>query len=409
MALPFVTIVYAVPAKAVIPATIQAALAAVPLPIATIEEIGAYVVSDTNSNSGGFAVRTIVLRLNAPTPATATAVLEAGPSGSPIESVRHTHGLGYVRPPVWWIGDPPAQTLPEFLVTEGKGARLQSYLGVFPGRESPEATLIAAGTGYSSQTTAALIGGMPKGLSSDTQAPPGTFLGTTPTGTRLVDPTSNGALNTLGVVSSVAMLSQGRNYDPTTKATPLDSTPVAGGRLPKGFPVIVGGKIVSVQLTDPGMGLITVPTWAFLDPTGAGSGAVASSSMQRGKPATLSVSVGMGGVITSVNVLDGGDGYVSVPDAVLFDPTGGGTGGSFTVGPVVNGAASVLGVSRVDVLNRASGFSAPPALNERSFFEAAYLVAEAQGNVTQQLRPFQNLMKSAIQRALAAEVFEQVS
>jgi hypothetical protein len=409
MALPFVQVVYKVPAKAVTPATIQAALAAVALPIATVEELGSYVVSDVNANAAGFATRTIVLRINAPTPSTATAVLDPGQSGSPLRSISHTHGLGYVRPPIYWIGDAPTQTLPEWLVTQGRGARLQSYLGVFPGGEGPHATLITAGIGYSALTTAALIGGMPLGLSSDTQAKPDEFLGTTPTSTRLKDPTSNGALNTLGVVASVAMLNQGKNYAASTKAVPLDSVPVAGGRLPRGFPVIVGGKIVAVVLTDSGMGLITVPKWAFLDPTGAGKDAEASTSMMRGKPATLSVARAGNGSITAINVVEGGDGYVSVPSLVIFDPTGAGAGASATVGPVVNGAASLLGVSRIDVLNRGSGFSAPPALNERSFFEASYLVAQSQGNVTEPLRPFLNLMKSTIQRTLSAEVTEVVS
>ena len=331
----------------------------------------------------------------------ATPVLDLSQSASPIDAATvGTAGVGYIKPPVFWTGDASGETLSDFLAQSGKGARFQAYLKV----TGSFAHLLSGGSGYSAATTAALVGGMPLGTATDTQAQPGTFLSGAGVGTRLSDPAANAALNTMACLRAVAVLNQGRNYSGATQCLVLGDPPPPGGRKAVCHPIIVGGKVIRVLVVDPGMGYIRTPTFGFFDPAGTGSGAVATANMVRGKPATLSVNLSDGSV-GSVGITDPGDGYVSVPDLVIFDP-GGGFGAEATVGPVIGGAASLLGVSRLDVMARGKGYTAP-VLHQRSFFEAAFLVGD--GDVTAPFRAFFNLMKTQIQNALSTEVTETVS
>ena len=101
MALPTVTVVYSVPVKGQTATNLAAALAAVPLPLRTLFDLGVYVVTDVTA-AGPPATRTITLRINSANPPTATPNRVPGVDASGIESVNVTHiGSGLIRPPVF--------------------------------------------------------------------------------------------------------------------------------------------------------------------------------------------------------------------------------------------------------------------------------------------------------------------
>jgi hypothetical protein len=426
MALPLVTVTYTVPVKGQTPANIAAALAAVPLPLRTLFDLGVYVVSDTPA-AGPPATRTIVLRINSPDPPTATAALAPGQDASPILSTTVTHaGSGLIKPPSFLVFDPSGQTLAEWLngppdvvSPPGRGAKLASYMEIIG------VTTTAHGGGYSSETTVNLIGGFPKGTATDVQLPdplnplmqpgaPLVFRGSDGVGTRISDPPTNVA-NELATFGDVAILDPGIGYNPSTTVIAfLDAEPV-GGRVAKAHATFDAmGRITKVILTDPGQYIVT-PKVVARDPSRDTKkfGAKLGANMLRGKPATFGISIGEEGALT-VTLVDGGDGYTEIPgdgSLVIFDPTGGGSGASATVGPVIGGATSRFGLSRVDLLNRGSAYT-DPVLSERSYFENLFLVAENRGGpalLAAVLDCFGNLMKTAIQNVVLTEVSETVA
>jgi hypothetical protein len=426
MALPLVTLTYTVPVKGGKTSDVAAALASVPLPLRMLFDLGVYVVSDLTPNAAP-AVRTIVLRINSADPPTATAKLVRGQSASGIIGTTVTHiGTGLIKPPAWLVLEPASQTLAEWLEAPpkvdsppGRGCRLASYMKIVG------VTNVDGGAGYSSQTTANLIGGFPKGLASDVQDPdpinplmapssPEVFLGSSGVGTRTRDPHTQ-VSNELGNVGSVAILDPGIGYDPATTTIAFLGDPPLG-RPAKAFATFDAmGRITNVIMTDSGVGYLKAPTPVARDTTRDTTtfGAKLSANMLRGVPATFHVATGDRGAIT-VTLVDGGDGYTEIPgdgSLVIYDPTGGGAGAIVTVGPVVNGAASQFGLSRIDVLNTGSAYIAP-ALSERSFFENLYLVSEAKGGSAKQdavVRFFGNMMKTAIQNVVLTEVAETVA
>jgi hypothetical protein len=82
-------------------ATLQAEVAAVPIPPVQLAEFGLRVATDTTSSLGSVITRTIVLAMNPVGAATAVATLFPGDRGSPLESIAVTFGgSGYVQPPI---------------------------------------------------------------------------------------------------------------------------------------------------------------------------------------------------------------------------------------------------------------------------------------------------------------------
>jgi len=404
-------VTYKVPAQSTSAANVQTALGTVPLPIEILSELGVYVVSDLLSNALGIVSRVITLRTTSADPATSTAAIEPGYGASPLLSTAVTHaGSGYVRPPVFVVTD-AGQTLAEWAAGVGKdalsppgaGAKLQAYLKVIG------VTMLSNGSGYSAATRAGLVGGLPKGTATDTQAPPGTFLGSAGVGTRTSDPpTQNG--NNLACVRDVVVLEQGRGYSVHTVVLFQGARPSVRGAF--AYPVLdAAGHVLSVQMVDPGDGYITTPQAVLYDPTGAGQGAQATANMMRGTPGTLTVALGDRDAVT-LTVATDGDGYVEVPQVVIYDPTGGGSGAAATVGPVpdtgAGGHVSQMGLSRVDILARGEAY-ATPILKSFTLFDAASLLAGIAGDTATPLRAFDNLMKTAIQNALATLVTETVA
>jgi hypothetical protein len=426
MALPLVVITYTVPVKGATAAAIQAAVASVPLPIRTLFDLGLYVVTDVTA-VGPPVTRTITVRINSANPPTAAPKRVPGQSASPIIGASVTHiGSGLIKPPAFLVLDPASQSLTEWLEAPpkvdsppGRGCKLASYMKILG------VNTIDGGSGYSSQTTANLIGGFPKGLATDVQDPdplnplmapskPEVFLGSQGVGTRVRDPHTQVA-NEMGNVGSVAVLDPGIGYDPAKTIIAFLGDPPLGRPAQAFASFDAMGRITAVTMTDPGVGYIKAPTVVARDTTRDTTkfGAKLSANMLRGVPATFHTAIGDRGSLT-VTLVDGGDGYTEIPgdgSLVIFDPTGGGSGAQVTVGPVVGGPASQFGLSRVDILNPGSAYVSP-ALSERSFFENFFLVSEAQGAPNLQaavVRAFGNVLKTAIQNVVLTEVTETVA
>lgn len=399
MAFPNITFSYTA-AQAGAPLGLLAAkVAAVPLPTDVLSVLGLRLVSD-NTISGPPVVRTIEVSAEPSVQATATATVGPDLAGSPITSVSVSGaGQGYILPPVALFADPSSLPLLEFLqrmlagtLPAGTGARAQAYLNL-----ASRATFVAApGTNYDASTTIAFVGGMPFG--SSRRAHPPELAGAMPPAgpgmltSRTSDPPAGGTC-----VGSVGILKRGLHYDPTTTVAFL-GTPAPGGRVAQGVPVFgasktPGGQIVGVQITDPGAGYILAPDVIFTDPTGAGSDAEATTSMVRGTPARAHLTIVMG-QIAAVTIDSPGDGYVSVPDVVIFDPTGAGSGGAVTLS---------MGVSRIDVLRGGSGYRSPGVVL-LSAYDSNFVPALAKSNPAPAFLPLVNLMRAAIESAASTPI-----
>lgn len=426
MALPTVAITYKVPVRGNSQAVIAAAVASVPLPLRTLFDLGLYVVTDVVTVADP-VTRVITIRINSPDAPTATAAHAPGVSAGPIVKTAVTHiGSGLIKPPAFLVLDPHDQSLASWLEAPpdvpsppGRGCKLASYMKVVG------VTNVDGGAGYSSQTVANLIGGFPKGMATDVQIPdplnpleaparPEDFLGSGGVGTRVQDPHTQ-VPSEMGNVGSVAILDPGIGYDPAkTKVAFLGDPPLirAAMAIPS-FDAM--GRCIGITMIDSGAGYLKAPTPVLRDTTRDTTkfGAKLSANMLRGVPATFHVATGDRGSIT-VTLADGGDGYTEIPgdgSLVIFDPTGGGSGAIATVGPVVGGAASKFGLSRVDILNPGEAY-VDPGLSERSFYENFFLVAEARGNSDKQaavVSTIGNFIKTAIQNVVLTEVTEAVA
>lgn len=394
MALPTVTLVYKVIAKSVSPATLRPALASVPIPLDLLNALGTYVSSDTTSVAGTEVDRTIVLKTAPTAAATATPRRNPDATGSPIVGFTVTSsGAGYVAPPVPIVTDPPA-SLARFLSGPSQGARGQAYLKV-----GAPPTIAAPGVGYSASTRVAFVGGMPLGLARQPTANVSGFL-TVPLTTRVKDAPVHG-----NCVGSATVASSGRGYSGSSVILVLGDR--AQTRQALFAPVLRGGKLQSVLVTDAGQDYLAPPRLTLFDPTGAGSGAVLIANMMRGRPATATLTV-MGGAITAVTMVDEGDGYILPPSVVVTDPTGAGSGAVLSVAAVPGVAPPAMAVSRVDALAGGHGYVAP-AVTLENLFNTEWLGATANADVTNPLRAFASLMKTAIQNLLATQVVETVS
>lgn len=395
MALPTVTIVYKVLAKSVLPTVLSPALAAVPIPFDVLAAQGTFVSTDVTSISGTEVDRTIVLKTAPPTPATATAQLIPGQAtGSPIVGFTVTApGAGFINPPGVIIQD-PAASLASFFQGPSRGAKGLAFLKLV---SAP--TIVSGGTGFSGSTKIAFVGGLAPGINR--QAIDNVSQLPTILTQRVSDRPAKG-----NCVGSVSIVSQGKKYSASSTILVLGDRAVT--RQATFAPVIDAfGHVTGVIITDPGQDYINPPELVLFDPTGAGSGAVITPNMQRGRAATATLTI-VAGVITAVTLVDGGDGYVAPPTVVVFDPTGAGSGANIQAGPVVGGAASVMGVGRIDVLAGGRGYTAP-SITLEPFFTMQWLKAFAIGDLVTPIKAFRNLMKTAIQDRLATQVTETVS
>lgn len=425
MAFPNVTLVYSVRQGGAPIARLQAAMAGVPLPLAVLSSLGMRVVGDVTTPVGQSVGRVIHLNAEPIAPAAATAHVDPMLQGSPITKVTVTSsGSGYILPPVVIFPDPASLTLAQWLagpVTEvdpqtvpgihlqqGRGAHAQAYLKLDEGT-----SLLTGGTLYSAGTTVAFVGGMPYG--NLRQSPDPELLGADPPAgmgplsTRTKDAPAGGLC-----VGSVGMLAPGLNYSSSTTVAFL-GTQAPGGTPATGAPIFgKKGRIAGVLVTSPGSKYIVAPQVIFSDPINPHPDAPitppqdtlqdtrnqapflarATASMVRGTPATGHLTIGGGGVVTGFTLDTAGDGYVTVPDVVIFDPLGTGSGASLAV---------LMNLSRIDMLNGGSRYIAPGVILLPAY-EANFMPGFAAGVTAPAFLPFVNLMASAIAAATASPV-----
>jgi len=132
-------------------ATLAVELAAVPLDVAYLVQVGALPVSDVTTIGGQTATRTITLQFAPGVPATGTPVFtEHGPAAGPIILPLDNPGANgdYARAPV--ISFPPSAPglpPPEAIAT------------AFPRMSVIDAIVVAQGSGYSGSSKAVFVGG----------------------------------------------------------------------------------------------------------------------------------------------------------------------------------------------------------------------------------------------------------
>src|SRR6266852_4238801 len=145
-----VTTVYRVAQGGLSIAALQAAVAAVPVPLDVISAYGARVLSDSTAPAAPGVARTIVFSLVPASTATANASLFPGDaSGSPIDAITMSGaGTDYILPPIVRIG---ATNPPDDL-----DAKAYAYL------KAIGTLIVSGGTGYNPATTKAfVVGGLP--------------------------------------------------------------------------------------------------------------------------------------------------------------------------------------------------------------------------------------------------------
>lgn len=137
-------------------------------------------------------------------------------------------------------------------------------------------------------------------------------------------------------VQQITLLSGGTGY--STGTFPLSFTGGGGGTGAAGTYTASGGTVTSINLTNGGTGYIITPTVVF---TGPGTGATAVASIGAGS-------------VTAVNVTNGGSGLIGTP---LLTIVGGGGTGATAVANVSGGS-----IVSATVTNAGSGYTSAPAV-----------------------------------------------
>jgi hypothetical protein len=188
-----------------------------------------------------------------------------------------------------------------------------------------------------------------------------------------------------GCVRRIAMIKPGLGYGVGTTVS------IEGGAANGSSPAVPArasivldafGRITSITLLDMGEGYVQAPKVFFHPPAGAEPRklAVASVAMAEGTPARATLTVALG-VITAVNLTQTGHGYIAVPNVVITDSTGAGA----ILRPRMR-------IDRIDVRSTGLGYTSSASLVLTPFFKAAF----ADG--TDQTRPFSRFMEKAIKQ-----------
>lgn len=352
----FASLVYTVPQGGGRATAIEAAMAAVPIPVDVFQALGLRIVSDTTV-VGPPITRTVNVALIEISPATATATtLGSQPTGSPVEAVNITAaGSGWVAPPGVIISD---------TLGTGKDAAAKAFLDV------ATIAITVAGASYGPNTFAIAYGGLPPGNGSAGQ-------------TSL----------TYKEVLRAEVTAGGVGYSPKTTVA------FVGGLTPRGKPAegyvqISRGAIVGLVVTEEGDEYLAAPQIVITDPTGAGSGATAVPYMNPGKtvyfqgrPAKIVVSLG-GGSIGAIGLPDSGEGYINPPEIVIIDPAYTGSGGVLTPSMELN---------KIVVTNGGEGYQ-EPVVTLVPYFKVLF------PNTGDQRAPLFNLLTVAISKATKTQV-----
>lgn len=344
------TLVYEAPQGFTSIAKLSAKMAAVPLPLAAIAALGGYVTSDVTAAGGTGVRRTIVITLTPSVAPAAHVTLSPGtPSGSFINgTVIDNAGADLVLPPQVDLSGGGDNII--------EPGRLRGYLS------AANVALIGGGTGYNGTTFASVIGGM---------APP-------------VAPHS-GLFVTPACVQSLKLIEVGAHY--TSGAV----VQFQGGLAPGGVHATAvctvnatTGRVLSVQLTSPGGPYNHAPEVFIYNPSvPQAQGAKVVARMGAGTPATVNITVALG-VVTALSVATPGDGYVSVPELLIFDPTGTGSGAT---------ARMRMALGRLDIVNAGRGYKPAPSVVLTPVFNALFPPG------SDRTKPFRQLMTAAFAQA----------
>jgi hypothetical protein len=347
------------PAAAAIQAAMQApptpGAAGVPVPAATLLAMGLRVETDVQIGPGSLT-RDLTIAFGPSAAATATAVLA---SNAELQSVTVTApGLDYVLPPVvsFTGGGPGGRNL----IFTGKTPDGALYPSARAYLDVQAVAIPFAGTTYGANTIAAFIGGLPPALFLQ---PGHTKDGVVRTG----DPAPNGPPY---AVNAVSLFKQGSFYSAATYIMFEGGDIAVGGHAAQA--VITGfgpnGQILGVQLIDPGALYQTIPKMVFIDPTPSPNAsrktrAQAAALMGAGLPATATVTLGGGGTVTGLAGLTPGENYVQPPTIVIYDPSGLGTGAV---------ATARMGVDRIDVVFPGQGLVTVPTVVLTPYFKSLF-------------------------------------
>jgi len=391
-----VTLAYKVEATGLPVATVKAMMdaSAAPVPADVLSALGLRVTSDLTTNVSSLITRTIILALGPSMTATATAALE--PNGDGVASFAVTApGADYIQPPEVVItgggagglspGDLPPQPLnqrnPANQAVAGVLARGRAFLNV------QAANVGAGGAAYSGSTTIGFVGGLPPALFLQEQQENNEYASPS------VAPAVNGPPYAL---NGISMIQTGRRYGATTYIEIQGGNIAAGGHPAKAIISAFGpnGEILAVQVVDPGAGYQGIPDVIFIDPAATAApqnqnpdqAAKACALMGAGTPATATLTI-VGNAVTAVVMSTNGDGYVGVPQAVIYDPTGAGSGAAVTAS---------MGLGSIKVQRPGKGYISTPTVTLLPFFKGLF------PDSGDQRAPVWNLMSSLIKKNVAS-------
>lgn len=301
-----------VQAAGVAPAAVITPVSQAPLPLDVIALLyGCRVTADVTAAFGAGARRTTDIALVPSANATAFIIIEQG--GEIVGTNVTAPGLNYILPPIVrpiqsvpTIGGPPT----------GVGGLLRSFLNV-------QQTAVNQGGGAFNPATAsiAFIGGLPPA-------------------------DSNRAFR--GCVNHLRVVDPGFGYPVGTTIVVMnggDPSRVARARAV----FDASGRLRDIIMLDMGARYTAVPDIGFILPAGSNGPRIpakVSVSMAEGNPATATLTI-VAGIITAVNMVSLGGGYVFVPVPVV-DP-GGPLGSGFVGTPR-------MGVERIDIIAGGTGY-----------------------------------------------------
>lgn len=381
-----VTVQYTITPTGPTAANLAAVMAAVPLPFAVLQSMGLRLIGDTFPSQ---TERQVVLAFGPSATATATCTLTD--TGTAAAVAVTDPGDDYILPPVvsFTGGGPGGENLGAPSVNGWSYPKARAYMNV------QAAALVAGGTAYAASTTVAFVGGLPPALLPQEQSSPNA------TTTNANTPAVNGPPYAF---NGVTLVKQGRGYSASTYVQMTGGVLQPGGH--DAIVVITGfgpnGQILGLQVVDPGAGYITVPKIAFIDPVNGTTiasnetQAQAVALMGAGTPATATVTFTApgSGIISGITGLTPGEGYVSPPSMVVYDPTAAGSGASLT---------ARMGVGNIVFDYKGFGMTTAPTVVLTPYFKSRY------PDGSDQRVPFYNFpLFWALQQATASEVVPSV-
>lgn len=366
---------------------------AVPVPLDILQAAGLRVVSDVTPVADP-VVRTITLRWTPSAAPVAAATLDNEGRVSAVSVT--SHGLDFTLPPQV-----------SFSGASSRQALARAYLNA-------QAVAIGSlGSAYSASTFAVVLGGMAPPTYKTLSVPPPDWQaahGMPPT-VRVIPPSCvqnlRIAVEGKGYSTSAVIQFQG-TLDPTNpNARPAQAIITSFGP---------HGEIFGVQITDPGEGYILVPevvvvdsgqasggfmvtrpnpiTGRALNPNTAGAqyGDATPSTIKNvkanispvmgvGTPATVAITV-VSGSVTGAHVVTAGALYTQVPQVVIIDPAGAGSGATLT---------ARMGLDAIQLLTGGLGYESVPGVVLTPAFEALFPGASDQRD------PFWKFMQTALQ------------